>query len=270
MKNDMVSESGASALRLLWPQWQGAAPDVVSLPSAPLDWTVAPRFEIGRTLPSGFGAVALSYRFLAAEGNGVTAGFDAPAALKSRLDLNIADLDYISREFSLWPNWDMTWRLGGRTAWIYFDSRADEPFAAAAAGSGVFEQRTSDSFVGFGPHAGVELARRMKGSGLSFFAKTDFWIDIGRIRQGFFEVPTTPGPGGLPLTEETRASSSQAVPVLDLEAGLRWQPPTMPYTEFFLGYQYEYWWNAGRLSKTPDSRGELSDQGILLRAEFNF
>jgi hypothetical protein len=33
---------------------------------------------------------------------------------------------------------------------------------------------------------------------------------------------------------------------------------------------YEYWWNVGRESNTLDSRGELSDQGILLRAEFNF
>ncbi len=248
----------------------GGAPNVVSLPSAPLDWTVAPRFEIGRTLPSGFGSIAVAYRFLADEGTGATMGFDAPAMLKSRLDLNILDLDYISRELTPWPQWNLTWRFGFRTGWIYFDSRADEPFAAAAAGSGVFEQRTSDSFVGFGPHGGVEAARRFNGTGLSLFAKSDFWIDIGRIRQGFFEVTTTPGPDGLPLTEETRDSSGQAVPVLDLEAGLRWQPPTMPCTEFFLGYQYEYWWNVGRLSVTPDSRGSLFDQGVLLRAAFHF
>ena len=105
----------------------------------------------------------------------------------------------------------------------------------------------------------------MKGTGLSLFAKTDFWISLGRIRQGFFEVQTAPG---LPATEETRDSSSQAVPVLDLEAGLRWQPPSMPAAAFFLGYQYEYWWNAGRFSLTPDSRGELYDQGVQLRAAF--
>ncbi len=105
---------------------------------------------------------------------------------------------------------------------------------------------------------------------MSLFAKSDFWIDLGRITQGFDEVTTTPGPGGLPLTETTRAGSGQAVPALDLEAGLHWRPPQAPYTEFFLGYQYEYWWNAGRLSLTPDSRGALFDQGILLRAAFNF
>ena len=248
----------------------GGAPDVVSLPSAPLDWTVAPRFEIGRTLPSGFGSIAVAYRFLADEGTGATMGFDAPAVLKSRLDLNILDLDYISRELTPWPLWNLTWRVGFRTGWIYFDSQADEPFAAAAAGSGVFEQRTTDSFVGFGPHGGVLVDRGFPGTGLSLYAKSDFWIDVGRITQGFDEVTTTPGPGGLPLTETTRVGSGQAVPALDLEAGLHWRPLQAPYTEFFLGYQYEYWWSAGRLSLTPDSRGSLFDQGILLRAAFNF
>ncbi len=248
----------------------GGAPDVVSLPSAPLDWTVAPRFELGRNLPAGFGAIALSYRFVTTDGNGVAAGPDGPAALRSRLDLNIADLDYISHEFSLWPNWDMTWRFGHRYADVYFDSRADEAFAAAAAGSGVFERRVSDSFWGFGPHSGVDVDRCVKGTGLSFFASGDFWIDLGRIRQSFNEVTTTLGPGGLPTTEATTGSSSQAVPVLNLQAGLRWRPPDYPNWEFFLGYEYEYWWNVGRFSATPDSRGELSDQGVVLRAAFNF
>jgi hypothetical protein len=248
----------------------GGAPDTVRLPSAPLDWTVAPRFEVARTLPAGFGSIGLSYRFLASEGNGVVAGFDAPAALKSRLDLNILDLDYISREYTPWPKWDLTWRFGARTGWVYFDSRADEPLAAAAAGSGVFEERVSNSFVAFGPHGGVEVARRFNGTGLSLVAKSDFWIDLGRIRQGFFEVTSATGPDGLPVTEETRDSSSQDLPVLDLAAGFRWQPPALRDCEFFLGYQYEYWWNVGRLSVTPDSRGELNDQGILLRAAFHF
>jgi hypothetical protein len=248
----------------------GGAAGVVRLPSAPLDWTVAPRFEVGRTLPSGFGAVALSYRFLTTAGNGFTPGLDAPAVLRSRQDLNIVDLDYISHELSLWPKWDMTWRVGGRLGYAYFDSRADEPFDAAAAGSGVFEQRNSNRFLGFGPHGGVEVDRRVQGTGLSLFASSDFWIDVGRIRQTFNEVTTTLGPDGLPTTRATSVSSSQAVPVLNLQAGLRWRPPDVPNCELFLGYEYEYWWNVGRFSRTPDSRGTLWDQGTLLRAEFNF
>jgi hypothetical protein len=240
-------------------------PDTVALPSAALDWTVSPRFEVGYELASGCGEISLAYRFLTTQGNGSVVGADALAALKSRLDLNIIDLDYASREFSLWPHCDMKWRFGGRYAYLYLDSRADEPFAAAAAGSGVFEQRSSNSFVGFGPHTGVELAQRFEGTGLSLFGSIDGWISLGRIRQGFFETSTTAG-----LTGETRVSSSQAVPSLNGQAGLKWQPPNYQNARFFLGYQYEYWWDVGRFSSTPNSRGELWDQGVLLRAEFNY
>jgi hypothetical protein len=105
---------------------------------------------------------------------------------------------------------------------------------------------------------------------LALVGRVDGWISLGRIRQGFFEVATTPGPVGLPLVSETRLSSSQAVPSLNIQLGLGWQPPGWCNTHFFLGYGYEYWWNVGRESNTLDSRGELSDQGVLLRAEFNF
>ena len=88
---------------------------------------------------------------------------------------------------------------------------------------------------------------------------------LGRVRQGFFEIPTAGGAGG-----ETRGSGSQAVPEIDLQAGFRWRPAGWPNVEWFAGYEYEYWWNIGRLSTTPDSRGELSDQGLTLRAEFHF
>ena len=163
----------------------------------------------------------------------------------------------------------MTWRIGLRYADAYFDSRADEDFAAAAAGSGVFERRVSNSFEGFGTHAGVEVAQRVGCTGLSVFAKIDGWIDLGRIRQEFVELPTAPGPG-VPATEETSVSGQQAVPVLNTQVGVRWLPANLPNLQFFLGYEYEYWWNVGRFSDTPDSRGELSDQGVTLRVEYTF
>jgi hypothetical protein len=166
----------------------------------------------------------------------------------------------------------MKWGAGLRYVNVYFDSRADEPLDLAAAGSGIFEQRTSNNYWGLGPHAGVELDRRVEGTGLAFFARVDGGTYLGRIRQGGFEVSPTLGPDGLPLASESRNSASQSVPTLTVEAGLRWQPLNWTYQDVhvFLGYQYEYWWNVGRLSTTPDSRGELSSQGILLRAAFNF
>jgi len=246
----------------------GAGPPAfVQLPSATLDWTVTPRFEVGYRLPSGFGEFVMGYRFLVTEGSGSIFGPDGIAALKSRLDVNVFDWDYASREYSLWPHCDMKWRLGVRLSYVYFDSRADEPFGLAAAGTGVFERRVSNSFVGVGPHSGLELSRRMEGTGLAFTSKLDLGTHLGRIRQGFFEESTTLNAAGQPLTGETRNSGSQAVPTLNVQAGVSWQPPACPAAHFFLGYQYERWWTLGQLA---DSAAELTDQGIFLRAEFNF
>jgi hypothetical protein len=247
------------------------APDTVMLTGADLNWTVAPRFEVGYRLPSGFGEFAVAYRFLASEGTQTVLGVDAPAALKSRLDLNVIDLDYASREFHTYqfPNLEMKWRFGLRWANVYFDSRAVEPFDAAAAGSGVFEQRSSNSYWGIGPHAGLELSRRFQDSGLSLIGKVDGATLLGRIRQGFFETSTTAGPDGQLLTGTTRESGSQSVPMLNTFVGLRWDPPRNHKVHVLLGYEYEYWWNVGRDSATA-SRAAMFDQGVLLRAEFNY
>jgi hypothetical protein len=248
-------------------------PASVHVPGADLDWTVSPRFEFGYRLPSGFGALGLSYRFLITEGSAIGPGPDGPTAFKSRLDVHVIDLDYISREFSVWPNgdlWKMQWRFGLRWASIYYDANSTESFDEAAAGSGIFSARATDRFVGIGPHLGVELARRLDERGLSLVGWIDGWISLGRIRQGFFEESTMLGPGGLPSGAISQVSSSQAVPALNVQAGLGYQPPEYPNVELFVGYQYEYWWNVGRLSITTNSRGELSDQGITFRVGFNY
>ena len=113
-------------------QLPGAAnADTVALPSAGLDWTVFPRVEAGYRLPSGFGAVSLSFRFLDTEGTSTVGGVDGAAVLHSRLSLHEAGLDYSNNETSLWPNWDMKWTVGVRLLYAFFDSRADESPAAS-------------------------------------------------------------------------------------------------------------------------------------------
>jgi hypothetical protein len=246
------------------------------LSSATLNWALSPRFELGYRLPSGFGEVALAYRFVATEGSDLSPGPDGAARLSSLLDINQVDLDYASREISLWrlaPDWDMRWRVGLRYAYVYFDSRSAEPFDVAAAGSGVFDRRVTNSFVGIGPHAGVEVARHFGTSGLALVAKADYAMIIGRIRQQFFERTTSLGADGQPLVGALSASSSQGVPVLEVQAGLSWVPASYPHADFFLGYRYEYWWEVGRLdsiSVNNGSIGEVIDQGFVLRVEFNF
>ena len=237
--------------------------NVVTLPFAPLAWTVSPRFTAGYRLPSGFGDLSLGYRFLDSTGTNTIAGPDGAQALRSRLDVNQFDLRYDSRELSLWPCWEMRWSLGVRLAYVFWDSQATEPFGTAAAGSGVFLTRDSNRYVGAGPTVALELQRRVEGTGLSFVGRLDLASLVGRIQQKFVQGFTTPQVG------LATPASSQAVPVLNVQAGLGWQPPSFKAVNFFAGYQYEHWWNVGRLSAINDM-GELIDQGIVLRATFNF
>src|SRR5262249_3739268 len=106
----------------------------VALPSATLHWAFSPQIFLGSRLPAGFGEVALASRGLGTRGSEGIPGAGGPATLNSRLDFNIIDLDYSSREFSLWPNWNMKWTVGVRILVLFFDAQADQPFAQAAAG----------------------------------------------------------------------------------------------------------------------------------------
>jgi hypothetical protein len=249
------------------------SPDTVAIESAQLDWTVSPRFEVGHRLPAGFGEVSLAYRFLFTQG--VDLNVPAPDGLghlKSRFNLNQIDLDYASWEFSLWPQCEMRWFFGARYVQIYFDSQLLESFDDANAGSGVSDRSDSNSYVGIGPHLGVDLEKKFEDYHLSFLTRFDWGTCIGRIKQSYYEASTTLDANGLPLRGETHISSSQAVPSINLQVGAQWNPA--PPLHVFCGYGYEYWWNVGRLSAqgatlTPP-RGEMSIQGFFLRAQYDF
>jgi Legionella pneumophila major outer membrane protein precursor len=241
-------------------QFPGAASaDTVALPSAGLDWTVFPRVEAGYRLPSGFGAVSLSFRFLDTEGNGTVGGGDGAAVLHSRLSFQEAGLDYSNNETSLWPNWDMKWTVGVRLLYTFFDSRADE----SPAGSTIIEQRDSNWYAGFGPHVGLELDRQIGCTGLSFVLRGEGSLYLGRLRQAFYETSAAG------LNAESSIPVSQAVPAAGFFAGFRWQPPQWQGAEFYLGYQYEHWWDLGKNNNTTSS-GELDVQGFFVRAALSF
>ena len=152
---------------------------------------------------------------------------------------------------------------------IYFDSRETESFAAAAAGSGIVATRVTNHHLGWGPHYGLELDRQWNWTGLSFVTWADGATLLGRTVQHYQEVSTTLGPDGLPLVGERKESNPQTIPIVSIFLGIAWQPPRFPRFRGSVGYEYEYWWNVGRISNIAP-RGELSDQGVLLRAEFNF
>ena len=56
--------------------------------------------------------------------------------------LDMIDLDYNSRELSLWPQWDMKWSVGLRNLFINWAAQGTQPFTQAPAG-GVFQAQNS-------------------------------------------------------------------------------------------------------------------------------
>src|SRR5439155_10488925 len=158
------------------------------------------------------GELLIAYRFLVSEGRAVIPGFDFgdDGFLKSRVDVQVFDFDYGSREYSLDPHWDMKWRAGVRLANVYFDSLA----------AGFFrEESTSNHFIGAGPHVGLDLWRSLDIEGMGLFLRLEGASVIGQISQGFERIigDDTFEVGGATLVHHT-----QAVPVLNVQAGLSW------------------------------------------------
>ena len=120
----------------------GGKSTIVNLPSAPLDWTASPRVFAGYRLPSGFGEFMVAYRHLGTDGQRRAPGASGPVNLSSRFAFDTLDIDYNSRELSLWPKYDMKWTFGLRNMWLFFDSQGTQPFSRRPAGS-VFQAQKS-------------------------------------------------------------------------------------------------------------------------------
>jgi hypothetical protein len=238
---------------------------LVSLPSAPMNWAVSPRFEVGYRFGEGAGELILAYRFVVSQGDQTMTGIDPAtltlftAPLHSRLDMQIADLDYGSYERSLGPLCDMKWRVGLRLADIYFDSRA---------ANATLDLHTSSRFIGVGPHVSLDLRRNIVDTGLALFARIDASSPIGRTAQTFEEVTTVPGAsaGGAGTQGTYYPPLSLAV-----QLGVSWLPGRPDGLRVTAGYTYEHWWDTGTLFSTPPlSRADLFLQGVFLRAEWNY
>ncbi len=163
----------------------------------------------------------------------------------------------------------MKWRFGLRGADVYYDSQVDEPLAAAAAGSGVFERKATNNYWGIGPHSSVEIERRLTDWGLMAIGRLDGSILLGMINQGFFETSTTRGASGQFLTGQTLEQNAGAVPQVEGNLGLGWRPQSCPALRVFAGYEYEHWWD---IAKMPSTGGvaDIYTQGVLLRVDFNY
>ena len=135
-------------------------------------------------------------------------GADGPATLSSRLNVNLVDLDWVSHEYTPWRLWEMRVRCGLRYLNAYFDSQANEPFAEAAAGSTIFNQRTTNSDWALGPHAAVDLRRRLGFWGLAVLGFVDVSDGWSRVRQNYFASSTTSASGLPQAAQATSATDS--------------------------------------------------------------
>lgn len=244
---------------------KGGATIPVGLGSAKLNFNVSPRFEVGYRLPSGFGEIAVADRFLTG-GSGAQAftGPDGAAARSSTLFFNYTDIDYISREYTPLPLWDMKWRAGWRIAESFLTTTVTEPRAEAAAGSGLYFQQMTNRTFATGPHAAVELERTLRWGGFSIMTKVDGAWNFGRVRQTF-AADLTSGDGGF-LYE----SVYQEIIMLGVYGGLGWQPASNPNMRGFLGYFDETWWNPMLNRTSGTSYGNFYYQGVALRFSINY
>jgi hypothetical protein len=66
-----------------------------------------------------------------------------------------------------------------------------------------------------------------------------------------------------------QVSEWQVVPLLHLQAGLRWTPGNWaPWLQVILGYEIEQWWNIGGVANT--SPADLRTHGVFLRSELRY
>ncbi len=232
-----------------------AAP--VNVPVADLDWTVSPRIELGWHMPRGLGDLRVAYRGLWTTGS-ETAG---AAALHSRLDLNVVDLDYLSSEWLVEvPELlrDLRWGFGVRIASVYFNS-------SALLDDGV-DGRFSNCFVGAGPHFELDYSKRFGWLPFGCFFRLDGAGLIGCTSQNFAET-LRPGDGVLVGATRHDRGVCNGVAVVGAEAGLCWLPTGDGRLRLALGYQIEGWWDVGA---TDNTDANLILQGGFVRAEWQF
>jgi hypothetical protein len=245
---------------------------LIKFPGNPLDATVSPRFELGYRFPDGFGELKLSYRFLGSSGSDtLTVGELGPAFQKGRLDIHFIDLDFGTREYCLGQDWTMRTAVGLRTAAVFFDSQVTflNPTAITSTpfGTGPFTRFNQTEAVGnwyIGAHAVLEVGRKLWVPELSLFGRLEGCGLYGRVHQTFKET-FAEAPG----FTETSVHGKVGTPSLATQIGLSWEVPKWNQCRFMVGYQYEVWWQIGR-GNDDQSFGSFNDQGLFLRAEFNF
>jgi hypothetical protein len=220
------------------------APTPVTLRNAHLDPTVAPWFELGAfRFGPGYGELALAYHFLASEGT--------ECARHSRLNLQTVDLDYLSSECDLGNGTGWQWQVGVRLQVVFFDTQAR--------GADCFAQARNSLFAA-GPHAGFTLTQSVA-DGWAVFGRADVGL-LGAYNTTQNFVVARDG-----LTGAADQEQSQFAPSVAAQAGVGWTPNWLPNSCLRAGYQFEQWYNLGRVHQ---SQGDLYAHGVFVSWEWHF
>ncbi len=248
--------------------FSGPSGGPIALPLGSLDWTGVPQIHIGYRFDQGAGELRLSYRLIASTGSDSVPGFgDAtgPASLRTRLNVQSFDLDYIMPEFlsegrdvSRWFFRELQAGVGLRAASAFFDTNLT--------GGGQPNTRARSSFGGVGPRAFVELRQDLGRPDVQFYSRVSGAGLIGPVNQQFSQTGAPDGsvaPGFYGTGDR-----HNGIGVLQAEAGISWCPNVKNRRwRLTAAYSWERWWNFGR---TDDSQAELTLQGAILRAEFRY
>jgi hypothetical protein len=243
-----------------------------ALPSAGLGFATPFVAHVQFELPR-YGEIDVGYKLLAAEGSAVIlANFDpfGPAALRSRLDMSVIDINYTNSGYwpglnLLWfiddpdrrPPLALRWDLGVRLASVYFDSHAVGP---------TLERKVSNYFFGGGPRVGLTLTRSLADSGFFVFGRVDGGILMGGARQQFSELAVDLAGNPLGFGYAHRATV-QTVPMLTATAGIGGSLPLARRSRWEAGYQFEQWWGLGNF---PGTIADLYTHGLVLKWWYNY
>jgi hypothetical protein len=220
---------------------------------------------VGYRLPDGWGGLQLAYSFEATSGSNSSFADPVPLAQHGRLDVNIAEFDYVSREFSLGPHWEMRWGVGAQAMSFFFDSSVN--FLNPGTPGTVLSQTVASSTVQYGGHALLDLSWRTPVSGLAVVGRVKVADSFGRIRQTGTEQLVGPGGDGTVALFRSTTATSVTVASGSAMCGLSYTVPGWNQSRFLIGYEYEVFYDIGRLN---EGRGQLENQVLFLRAELNF
>ncbi|MGH7173390.1 MAG: hypothetical protein ACRELG_24160 [Gemmataceae bacterium] len=234
----------------------------ITLPIAPLDWTISPFVRVGYRLANGAGDLRLDWRMVASQGNSTIPDFDAAGTglLQSRVNVQFARLTYGTSEFSPGdPKINRTWaaRVGVAAADVFFDSQAH--------GQQILLQQASNSFAGIGPTLAFTFWKPLTPWGISLYGEVNATGLIGDTRQHFGETILVDGQTYSDFA--ATGQQSNGVGILGTQGGFSYAPWQDRTWRFTLGYQWQRWWWAGA---TSDSNAALTLQGFFLRTEWRY